>query len=76
LGKAVVWVGVWSFVVLMQGEGGDEYGVGGGRGEGGCLVDRRKWGVGDGRWKMEDEGRWKLEVGRWDIENGLLIKAF
>jgi len=49
---------------------------GGGRGEGGCLVDRRKWGVGDGRWKMEDEGRWKLEVGRWDIENGLLIKAF
>jgi len=49
-------------VVLMQGEGEDEYGVRGGGGGlgceggglGGCLWDGREWGVGDGRWEMGD----------------------
>ncbi len=61
------WFGLesWSFVVLMQGEGGDEYGmrvmgVGGGVW---WIGGNGAWEMGDGRWKMKEDGRWKLEDG-------------
>jgi len=65
LGKAVVWVGGWSFVVLMQGEGEGDYGMRVmGFGKGFCEIrGNGAWEMGDGRWKMKEDGRWKLEDG-------------
>jgi len=70
LGKAVAWVGSWSFVVLMQGDGGDEYGMGGG----GFWGDGRGMG-GNGAWEMGD-GRWEMGDGRWEMGDGILVTAF
>jgi len=61
----VVWVGGWSFVVLMQGEGEDEYGVRGGGGGGGF-----------GGWEGMGRGRWEMGDGRWEMGDERLIMAF